>query len=386
MSTPPPPQDPESEAASAAKAARAANRPPWWPMLALLATVILSVGLFGSSRGGTRFFAVEVMVGASALSVGALLGFLFGIPRILTRDGAEQGAADPGASAAGNTAAQALLYRPSTNLEQVSDWLTKILIGVGLVEIDKASGALARVGQRVQQQAGAGFPWADMLTQAVIVVMAVLGFLASFLWTRIYYGAIQAGADSQAVQALRAQVTRQAESAADAERKAVNAQKVTEAMLRGEIPVLPVPLETRIGTLGFQEEWPPALRERVERVLAAPPEWDSDPTGEIFADAPATAGGRALTASVAAELGRGVMIALCLEHRDGPPLEGPVTFLLHPTFSERSIQVPVQDGSARTNIYSGGTFTVVAIADHGRTVLAFNLNRLRNAPAWFLAS
>lgn len=385
MSTPPPVKDPDSAAGSAVKVARAANRPPWWPMLALLATVILSVGLFGSSHAGVRFFAVEVMVGAGALSMGALLGFLFGIPRILTRDG-EQGTTSLSTPATGSPDAQALLYRPSTNLEQVSDWLTKILIGVGLVEIDKASGALARVGRRVQEQAGAQLPWADMLTQAVIVVLAVLGFLASFLWTRIYYGAIQAGADSQAIQALRAQVSRQAESAADAERKALNAQKVTEAMLRGEIPVLPVPLETRTGTGGFQEEWPPALRERVERVLSALPEWDSDPTGEIFADAPTTGGGRVLTASVAAELGRGLMIALCLEHRDGPPLEGPVTFLLHPTFAERSIQVPVQDGSARTNIYSGGTFTVVAIADHGRTVLAFNLNRLRNAPAWFLAS
>jgi glucosamine-6-phosphate deaminase len=47
---------------------------------------------------------------------------LFGIPRSLA---GPEGAEDKAAAGA---------YRPNTNLEQISDWLTKILVGVGLVQ------------------------------------------------------------------------------------------------------------------------------------------------------------------------------------------------------------------------------------------------------------
>jgi hypothetical protein len=393
-----PSQTPGQTSAAPRGTAAPTDRPPWWPMLILLAVVIGSVSLFGGGRPSTRLVTLELMVGASALSVGALLGFLFGIPRTLTRDAPAEGGGAQGSGGAGDANAHTLSYQPSTNLEQVSDWLTKILIGVGLVEFDKASEALGRVGRRVQEQVGPGVPGADVLTQAVIIVLAVVGFLASFLWTRIYYGAIQAGADHQAVQALRAQVSRQAESTAEAQKKAEGAQKATEAMLRGEISVTPAqapaaappavpPQNGDVRKMAAAEGgWPPELRERVDRFIAAPQEWNADPTGDLFGDAPAAGNGRVLTAKVEAELGRGLMINLCLERTAGPPLQGPVTFLLHPTFTERVMEAPVRGDSAQTKIYSGGTFTVVAIADEGRTVLAFNLNRLSNAPDWFLAN
>ena len=64
---------------------------------------------------------VGLGVAAAATAVGAFLGFLFGIPRTL------QGNTTPGPDEIAD-------YRPNTNLEQISDWLTKILVGVGLVK------------------------------------------------------------------------------------------------------------------------------------------------------------------------------------------------------------------------------------------------------------
>ena len=58
------------------------------------------------------------MLSAAALIAGGFFGFLFGIPRYLATPGPMQ-------------------VQPNTNLEQISDWLTKVLVGVGLTQIGK---------------------------------------------------------------------------------------------------------------------------------------------------------------------------------------------------------------------------------------------------------
>lgn len=73
------------------------------------------------------------------MSVGSLLGFLFGMPRSAVAASTNEE----------NDSNSALPYRPSTNLEQVSDWLTKILIGVGLVELSQIGPTLASMGHIV---------------------------------------------------------------------------------------------------------------------------------------------------------------------------------------------------------------------------------------------
>src|SRR6267378_5479414 len=68
-------------------------------------------------------------------SVGCLVGFLFGIPRTLQSDSL----APTNVSGGGKSNAQTSGYRQAvnTNLEQISDWLTKILVGVGLTQLQQ---------------------------------------------------------------------------------------------------------------------------------------------------------------------------------------------------------------------------------------------------------
>ncbi|GGU72928.1 hypothetical protein GCM10010260_00730 [Streptomyces filipinensis] len=73
---------------------------------------------------------------ASGLT-GALLGFLFGIPRSL-RGRPQVSDNEANSPDAGG-------YRSSTNPEEVSDWLTKIIVGVGLIQLGSATGALGRL-------------------------------------------------------------------------------------------------------------------------------------------------------------------------------------------------------------------------------------------------
>src|SRR6266508_6277591 len=95
---------------------------PWLPYL--IAVPVAGLGaILVYAWGDWDILAVAALVAGGAFVAGGLLGFLFGIPRSLAGpEGSVDGAAAGGA------------YRPNTNLEQISDWLTKILVGVGLVQ------------------------------------------------------------------------------------------------------------------------------------------------------------------------------------------------------------------------------------------------------------
>lgn len=55
------------------------------------------------------------------------------------------------------------------------------------------------------------------------------------------------------------------------------------------------------------------------------------------------------------------------------PLNGKVTFYLHPTFKKSEITVPVTNGAAELSLVAWGAFTVGAEADNGQTKLELDL-------------
>jgi hypothetical protein len=113
----------------------------------------------------------------SCLSVGFLAGFLFGIPRVL------QETESPGPKAP--EAGLGYRQRVNTNLEEISDWITKIIVGLGLYELKKipvwvgelASAFGSSVGRPVDQRGFFG---------GTIIFFVVCGFLLGYLVTRLY--------------------------------------------------------------------------------------------------------------------------------------------------------------------------------------------------------
>src|SRR6266536_4604338 len=120
----------------------------------------------------TAAFGVAMFVAMAAMVSGGLVGFLFGIPRSLQvdRDGAGPNS-EP--------------VRPNTNLEQISDWLTKILVGVGLVQlgtIGSAAGRLiANVSTAFEPAAGA-----KVIAGSLLVLPSVAGFMIGYIGTRTW--------------------------------------------------------------------------------------------------------------------------------------------------------------------------------------------------------
>jgi tetratricopeptide (TPR) repeat protein len=124
--------------------------------------------------------------GAAWLS-GSLMGFLFGIPH------AREGITEPKRITEKKEAPEdidyrdeeASRYKPSTSLEQISDWLTKIIVGVGLTQLNKIPGKLDGLATYIATGMGpdsANKPFA----LAILIYFTVCGFLFGFLWSKLY--------------------------------------------------------------------------------------------------------------------------------------------------------------------------------------------------------
>jgi hypothetical protein len=77
-----------------------------------------------------------------------------------------------------------LRYQGNDNLVQVSDWLTKILVGAGLVQLGRAPKALSELGNALRNGFGGG-PSSAGFGLAVVLFYAVCGFVFLYLWSRL---------------------------------------------------------------------------------------------------------------------------------------------------------------------------------------------------------
>lgn len=118
-----------------------------------------------------QIFGVGVVVSGAALMCGGFLGFLFGIPRTFQ-------------SSEGGTVTETEI-RANTNLEQISDWLTKILVGVGLTQISEVPARLGELSAWMETNLG-GVPGSGAFGIGIVIYFLICGFLIGFLWTRLF--------------------------------------------------------------------------------------------------------------------------------------------------------------------------------------------------------
>jgi hypothetical protein len=139
-----------------------------------IALALAAIGLYAAS-GGKSVAASALLVSAGAFAAGGALGFLFGVPHVV--------------AAATSTTGEPVL-RSSSHLEEIADWLTKILVGLGLVELGKiiASGtdfldflnpAFGGEGSGSKDSSGA-------VALADVTFFAVTGFIALYYITRVF--------------------------------------------------------------------------------------------------------------------------------------------------------------------------------------------------------
>jgi hypothetical protein len=153
----------------------------WLAFLALwvpaFGAVWVVVYAFATPGSHWAYVAVGMLTSIAALVIGYLVGFLFGIPRVVSSGALRHGT---GASD----------YTPSSNLAEVSDWLTKLLLGAGLVQLTRLgvpiSGLIDNIAAGLHSSA-ASVETAKVAAGAILFGYVVIGILDGYVVTTLWY-------------------------------------------------------------------------------------------------------------------------------------------------------------------------------------------------------
>jgi hypothetical protein len=132
----------------------------------------------------------------ASLATGGTAGFLFGIPKAGITQATESDFSPASSTRAGASVEDAnissgreasLRARPNTNLEEVSDWLTKILVGLTLVNLKDLRDGLKSISAHAASVLRPAPTASDVSAATALVVgFALLGFLAVYLYMRLF--------------------------------------------------------------------------------------------------------------------------------------------------------------------------------------------------------
>jgi len=167
-----------------------------WGICASPALIPIAVAIYAAADHlgpGTNFGSVAALgiaTAAAALMSGVFVGFLFGLPTTLAQSKPTG------------------LLTTNTSLDQITDWLTKILVGLGLVQLGRVSHGVSKLAGSLAPGLGGG-PGAKAFATALLIYGAADGFLIGYLWTRI----VLSKRFNAAARALKGEIVEQADRA-----------------------------------------------------------------------------------------------------------------------------------------------------------------------------
>jgi hypothetical protein len=399
------------------------------------------VDLWGGTMGVLRGMSLALLAALSAFAAGGMLGFVFGLPRwgespavqqtvvqqspqtqpgaagsqqTVTATAQTDGASveakaaeagqpksaatrgDPpnanasapnGQGAAGGTRGSRV--RPNTGLEKVMDWLTTLIVGLGLVHLRDGIGYVKKTSGWVTA-AIAGSPGIEPSTNfaagaAILIPYAIAGFFLVYLWAQRYMGREMAQADyeSQLLEDVKDELEKKNEKALD------TVAKVTEQMLNR----LPDGARSMQTVRGAQDFVVPSATQELEGVdhatagdiarrYAAARAWEDEP---MMSFGPEQAGGWRMEGLVrqVADGMRLYEVSLAVKPVSGSELKGEVVFLLHHTLPNPVRRVQAVNSVATLIVHCTGAFVAGAIVVESGTRLALDLAQLPNAPQDF---
>jgi len=128
---------------------------------------------FSTPGSHLTYLGVGILTSLAAYLSGCFTGFLFGIPRVVSSGQLRH---EKGTS----------VYAPSSNLAEVSDWLTKLLLGAGLVQLTRLG---APIGRLIDNVASGMHPAeaAKVTAGAILIGYAVIGLLEGYIVTIVWY-------------------------------------------------------------------------------------------------------------------------------------------------------------------------------------------------------
>lgn len=153
-----------------------------WKKIHLLPVIIIVIGIASTLLSSEvaynfkEFLGLLIPVVLASLLVGVILGFLFGIPKLNDKYNPS------------DDYQQNLKYKPNTNLEDISDWLTKIIVGVSLTQALKIPRYLDNLSLFIlkDSECATDCNYAQAIVIADIIFFVISGFIIGYFYTRLY--------------------------------------------------------------------------------------------------------------------------------------------------------------------------------------------------------
>lgn len=307
--------------------------------LTLVAFVMLIVSslMIGASLS---FLGVALTTAFATYAVGLALGLFFGLPSLVAK------VADGSSSSP-----------DSTSLEQIADWLVKIVVGVTLTRFDHFSGMLENAAAQVSAAMAcrpSGAPCPAPVAGTIMACFSIMGFLTAYLWMRRYFiGELRRGRD-EAERRLLDQAAKTGDLQEAPSRRAALPrpnEEMLAAIVEGEHE--DDPWKGQFG--GHAESDVAILRGEVEPLETRP---------DLFA------------------------VTIVLEAKPGAERSlnnTLVVFFIHPSFGRERRTVVMRRGRAELDLVAYGAFTVGAATADGK-LYELDLVDIPGAPSGFVAN
>ncbi len=154
---------------------------------------------------------IAFVLGIALASTGFVIGLLFSMPRALAvasdiYDGTVVKSEIAGPKSSLMKPSRPI-YSVNTNLEQVSDWLTKIIVGVGLFEAQHLSKVIRELAITLGHEFHKAQPSLDAesatgIAEGMIIAFPLLGFLIGFFSVRLYISRALYAADADVLRPI----------------------------------------------------------------------------------------------------------------------------------------------------------------------------------------
>lgn len=341
-------------------------------VLALCAIGLAAIAAFAVTLGADRglsFIAWAMLSALASALLGGVLGLLFGLPTARKPAPGGSGVVPVGS------------YEESTSLEQIADWLTKIIVGLTLTQFSTWSAAFDRISRTLTHDllCPASASTCGIAPGASLVsAYALGGFVISYMWTRRFFMIEMVARDDSVRRMLEAQEQRD-EAEKDGRIQGEGDTHQGLAADDGRSRIASILAEGRRLASGKAKEVAAAIK---------PGEDPEDPWRGAFGGS-AASNSAVLSAAVSAIPGQSanfrieVTIAGATPDRQRELAGQNALFYLHPSFGKavRSVSFGA-DGRAVLVLFAYGAFTIGALLEDG-TRLELNLATLPGAPDEF---
>jgi hypothetical protein len=308
-------------------------------------------------RIGARLMWICILLALASLVVGFFIGTLFGMPKRNSKDDSD--------------------YTLNNSLVEISEWLTKIIVGLGLVNLKQIPGYLATLGETVSRAAGTeNSNSLNVFAMCATVYFAVFGLYIGYNYMRIVLSQKYKQADDNLLRKKLELKVDKLETEI-AEKAKVERVLIDEAN-KSKAEVSEIALSDQQDN-DYIDSMKIRAAEKLRKGLI---ENSTDPQKGQWGSMSMN-NQRKLEAEVK-EVMAGIGIynislkVSATNEKSSKMNDGDVVlFALHDTFGDPPIRlIPVKNGVAEVTFLSSGSFTVGAFADKGETELELDLASL----------